>query len=429
MSTSMSSAQFEVGQNADEAVKKHLARCKQVAFNTTACNRPKAEEAVCKIYSNAGIKPPQYFVWFDSPFHGSVAAALLAKVTTSVHDRVVTKFKRQCSAKLWKMIEAKGEDKQWWVTDENAANGDKQWWTTIQNKLTPAIARSFGTIPQQTGHAILSGFVGHVGPGIREINLEQVWGQLAPPALLSKILADLRYTLPEALTNPIEEFDDRPLTAALANSAMAQVAYAGHGNFDADLPFFDITGSAGYKVAEMIPYFQLANFGSWWWPFPDVCLMIERPSRLSVDSEGNLHNSIGSALKYRDDWETFAWHGTFVPDRFLAFAIKKDVTEIFYEPNVEIRRMMLEMYGLEAFIKDSGARIVQKDKCGELYRQEFGDNHEDIVIVHVINSTPEPDGSYNHYFLRVPPETQTAREGIAWTFGMTADEYDPLKET
>ncbi len=410
----MSSAQFEVGQNADEAVKKHVARCKQVAFNVSACNRPKAEEAVCKIYSNAGLAPPRYFVWFDSPFHGSIAAVLLSKGTKSVYAQVVTKFKNQCSAKLWKLIEAKGAT---------------QWWTTVQNKLTPALKRSFSTIPQQTGQAVLASFVGHVGPGINTINLEQVWGQLAPPALLSKILYDLKYVLPAQYTDPAEEYDDRPLTAGVANSALAQIAYAGHGNLDADLPFYDITGSAGFKVPEMLPYFQLANFGSWWWPFQDVCIMIERPSRLSVDAEGQLHHSVGCALKYRDGWESFAWHGTFVPERFLQFAIRKDVTEIFYEPNVEIRRMMLEMYGLEAFIKDSGARKVQEDKCGALYRQEFGDNHEDIVIVHVINSTPEPDGSYNHYFLRVPPTTKTAREGIAWTFGMTADEYDPIKET
>ncbi len=410
----MSSAQFEVGQNADQAVKKHVQRCRQVAFNTTACNRQKAQEAVCQIYTNAGVAPPRYFVWQDSPFHGSIAAVMLSKGATSVHDLVVTKFKNRCSVKLWKMIEAKGAT---------------QWWTAIQNKLTPAIQRSFGTVPQQTGQAVLSCFLGHVGPGLQLTSLDQFWGAMAPPALMSKIFSDLKEVLPAKFTDPAEEYDDRPLTSAVANSAMAQLAYAGHGNLDADLPFYDITGSAGFKVPELIPYFQLANFGSWWWPFQDVCLMIDRPTRLSVDSEGLLHNSIGCALQYRDGWETFAWHGTFVPDRFLHFAVKKDVTEIFYEPNVEIRRMMLEMYGLEAFIKDSGARKVQEDKCGALYRQEFGDNHEDIVIVHVINSTPEPDGSYNHYFLRVPPTTKTAREGIAWTFGLTADEYDPLKET
>ena len=54
---------------------------------------------------------------------------------------------------------------------------------------------------------------------------------------------------------------------------------------------------------------------------------------------------------------------------------------------------------------------------------------EPMVMVEVRNSTPEPDGSRKTYFLRVPPRTQTAREGVAWTFGLTADEYVPAVET
>src|SRR6266436_180030 len=38
-----------------------------------------------------------------------------------------------------------------------------------------------------------------------------------------------------------------------------------------------------------------------------------------------------------------------------------------------------------------------------------------IVLVHVTNSTPEPDGSRRRYFLRVPPEVKTARAAVAWT--------------
>ena len=44
-------------------------------------------------------------------------------------------------------------------------------------------------------------------------------------------------------------------------------------------------------------------------------------------------------------------------------------------------------------------------------------------------STPEPDGSYKWYCLRVPPEVTTAREAIAWTFGVPEQEYEPDKET
>jgi hypothetical protein len=50
-------------------------------------------------------------------------------------------------------------------------------------------------------------------------------------------------------------------------------------------------------------------------------------------------------------------------------------------------------------------------------------------MVHVVNKTPEPDGSYKDYFLCVPPTMRTAREAVAWTFGLDADAYKPLVET
>jgi hypothetical protein len=46
-----------------------------------------------------------------------------------------------------------------------------------------------------------------------------------------------------------------------------------------------------------------------------------------------------------------------------------------------------------------------------------------------VNATPEPDGSYRRYFLRVPPTVRTARRGLAWSFGLTRSEYAPAVET
>ena len=54
---------------------------------------------------------------------------------------------------------------------------------------------------------------------------------------------------------------------------------------------------------------------------------------------------------------------------------------------------------------------------------------ESIVMVEVVNSSPEPDGTFNVYFLRVPPSTLTAKAGVAWTFGLNEDEYQPLQQT
>jgi hypothetical protein len=50
-------------------------------------------------------------------------------------------------------------------------------------------------------------------------------------------------------------------------------------------------------------------------------------------------------------------------------------------------------------------------------------------MVEVVNSTPEPDGTSRTYWLRVPPQTRTARAGVAWTFGVDAAAYRPQRQT
>ena len=50
-------------------------------------------------------------------------------------------------------------------------------------------------------------------------------------------------------------------------------------------------------------------------------------------------------------------------------------------------------------------------------------------MVEVLNSTPEPDGTRRTYFLRVPPTMRTAREAVAWTFGLDGGEYRPAAES
>lgn len=50
-------------------------------------------------------------------------------------------------------------------------------------------------------------------------------------------------------------------------------------------------------------------------------------------------------------------------------------------------------------------------------------------MVEVVNATPEPDGTRRTYWLRVPPQTRTAKEGVAWTFGLDPADYQPLTQT
>jgi Domain of unknown function (DUF6745) len=97
---------------------------------------------------------------------------------------------------------------------------------------------------------------------------------------------------------------------------------------------------------------------------------------------------------------------------------------VLAERNVERRRLLVEMIGFERLARSVGDGVpVQQDDYGRLLRLGPLLDDEEYVAVEVVNSTPEPDGSFRRYFLRVPPGTRTARAGVAWTFDVKSRDY------
>jgi hypothetical protein len=145
-----------------------------------------------------------------------------------------------------------------------------------------------------------------------------------------------------------------------------------------------------------------------------------------------------------------------IPAELIEHPDQITVDRIDAEQNAEIRRVMMDLYGTARYLLDSGAASVNQDDYGILYRKEVP-NDEPIVMVRVLNSTPEPDGvmsneeaveafgmdavqkrlatmeklgvdgyqraRWKQYFIRVPPDIQTAHAAVAWTCGFD----DPSK--
>lgn len=141
-------------------------------------------------------------------------------------------------------------------------------------------------------------------------------------------------------------------------------------------------------------------------------------------------------------FQRWFWHGVEVEERVVMSPETITVHEIILEENVELRRVKIERFGQDRFFQECGATLIAKDECGELYVRTFrgGNNNnrmvnidpwgvETLTFVKVKNSTPEPDGSFKHYYLRVPPETLTPRSGVAWSFGLQPSDYNPQVQT
>ena len=295
--------------------------------------------------------------------------------------------------------------------------------------------------PAQAARLVAEGGGGErLGPSLREQMRTQPWhraraelaeqlGREAWTSLWQETCGELAPTiagLTEQISNAVAS-----QAKSLAEQTKLRLAltFADHGQFDAAwLPIFDARWSQVSDGPILQALAAVAEQVHWWWPFENAAVLCERPTELHLDERGRLHHGDGPALAYRDGFVLNRWRGVTIPAEF-AQTLKALTPEIIRnERNAELRRIMLEHYGHDRYIVDSGAEPIQQDEAGKLWRVVLA-NDEPITMVEVVNSTAEPDGTFNTYWLRVPPHTSTAKEAVAWTFGLTEREYEPQVQT
>jgi hypothetical protein len=199
--------------------------------------------------------------------------------------------------------------------------------------------------------------------------------------------------------------------------------------------FRDVLGLVD-QTAKLSGLWELAQSAGWALPYENICWVSERHHILERDDRGLLHSLAGPACAYPDGWAIYAVHGVRVPRYLIERPREISVKRIDAEQNAEVRRIMIQRYrhgeeiaGPAAFLRDSGGERLDHDESyGTLWRRNVPDD-EPIVMIEVVNRTPEPDGRFKRYWLRVPPTMRTAHEAVAWTFDMPAEQYAPELET
>jgi len=93
------------------------------------------------------------------------------------------------------------------------------------------------------------------------------------------------------------------------------------------------------------------------------------------------------------------------------------------------RRLVVTTEALRAAIEETKGYVGVSGVYNLTAEDHNGLGVDSLVMVQVTNSTPELDGSWHDYFIRVPPDVQTPRQAVAWTFGLEAEDYRPATET
>ena len=177
----------------------------------------------------------------------------------------------------------------------------------------------------------------------------------------------------------------------------------------------------------------------------EFCMVSDFPKTILKDDRNRPHCDTGPSHEWRDGWKLYHIHGVRVPDYIVDRPQEITIAKIHAEKNAEVQRVMIERYGEDRYIVDSGMQPVAKDKrFGDIYLKEV-EAGKPIAKIRVTNRSPEPDGSYKIYWLNFNPKhyngdagripqaavasTWRTKEGGSELFFKRWQDYSPVLET
>jgi hypothetical protein len=360
---------------------------RKISLATGPADRQVAQAAIADAYRQAGLDPPERWIWFGSPWAGCIGAWMLMQSPTTMNS-------------VWYEVRHKVSDPAWIQVQAQVAE-------QVQSQIGIQVSGQVGfQVAQQ------------VEDQVREEIGTQLWTQV-----WNQVQAEVWALIPDQLRHEHAWAD--------VWERVLQICYGQHdaGWLSALDMFRRMKRVNGLERLE--PTMRVAAAAGWWWPFAGACIVTERPTLLRRDEGGRLHCDYGPALAYPDGCAIYAWHGLRIPVWVVEEKARITPDAIEAETNAELRRVMLEIFGFDRYIGARGARLIAEDECLGLPRQLFEIDlaGETIRVLRVVNGTVEPDGRRRQFHLGVPLECNTPHEAVAWSYGRPAQRHTEAVRT
>jgi hypothetical protein len=208
------------------------------------------------------------------------------------------------------------------------------------------------------------------------------------------------------------------------------------------ISFFRHVAKLNIDYSNWNHYERLAELAGPRWVHKEFCILSDFPEVLTVDEHNRPHNDNGPFCKWRDGFSLYSIHGVRVPEWLLTRPDRLTVDAINDETNEEVRRVMIERYGVSRYVQDAQFLTVHEDV--DLSGQERRLlRRGDTLVVEVVNSTVDGDGTRRRYHISVHPElrpllssgelgepqSMSCHNAVASTFGLRGEEYQIESES
>ena len=352
----------------------------KIGLCTDPADRSAAEMAIRDMYRLANLADPK-IVWCGSPLslaltgasvRDSVGASVGASVRASVEDSV--------RDSVWASVGASVRAS---VRDSVRASVRASVWDSVRESVWASVRAS---VEDSVWDSVEDSVWDSVADNVRDSVWASVWNSVGGS-----------------------------VGGSVWDSVAASVVYGSH---EAGwLSFYRAMHEFGLvkETAPLSGLWALARSAGWAMPYEGMCFVSERHNILSLDNAGRLHSLSGPAVGYPDGWLIYAVHGVVVPERVIMLPETITAAEITAEPNVEIRRVMIERLGYEKYATDTNLKSI--DSCPAnhplkgLRTARLLRDSSDLYLLDMLNSSPEPDGTTKRYLLAIDPTCYNGRAG------------------
>ena len=182
-------------------------------------------------------------------------------------------------------------------------------------------------------------------------------------------------------------------------------------------------------LSTWFPVLEAAESGLWmYWYTEQGFKWIPQPTvvtEVATDNRKRLHCATGPAFILPEESLWF-YKGVFVTQQIVEKPETLTHEQIIKESNAEVRRVMIERFGLDRFLSSPQSKTLHTDQDGRRQLLRF-DLTGDEPIVGVKVTCPTTG---QVYFLRVPPQIDRCDKAVAWSFGYDkVRDYQPQVET
>lgn len=149
------------------------------------------------------------------------------------------------------------------------------------------------------------------------------------------------------------------------------------------------------------------------------CIVSDFPEILKIDDQSRPHCADGPSHRWRDGWSLYYWHGVKVPDYWIVNKNTLTATDIFKQPNAEVRRAGCEIIGWHRVLSGIDANLIDSDgdpMIGSLYRGQ-------IPGLSPCGFLKVKCGTGRDFFIPTPDGFETAMEAQAWVVGLSTDKW------